>query len=370
MQVGIRHDAPPARVRRERRGNAMVVGLSVFVLLGFSALALDIGMIQVAETELQAAIDNAALSGASELDSTVSGIARAKARAVSVAAAHQVLGDGVTISTADVEVGNWEDGVWTAWDGEAEDAEDINAVRIDHTPPQIGTLLGSVAFPGLGLTGYDIDARAMATRPFGVGVAKSSNCFLPFAVPDCWLDVAAALGTNPPPLKFTMYPSPTDAIAWGDPTANPSASEVNNQLSNGCEEGTIEVGEDMYVNEGVQATSLQLIGNILNERTAVEPSTWDEELYGEFFTTDERDGGDNTANLVWPLGSDVRWWNWGNVLEGPIALVDGGDDCENVSFTGTLDITGVAWGVLYDVKDHAYDKNIYLQLDVENEHQI
>src|SRR5688500_2287793 len=100
-----------ATMGRGRRGNAMLVGVLFAVLLGFSALSVDIGMIRVAQSQLQAAIDDAAISGAGEFDSTVTGISRAKTRAVSVAAMHMVLDDTVVITTADVQVGNYEDGV-------------------------------------------------------------------------------------------------------------------------------------------------------------------------------------------------------------------------------------------------------------------
>jgi hypothetical protein len=73
----------------------------------------------------------------------------------------------------------------------------------------------------------------------------------------------------------------------------------------------------------------------------------------------------NTAAI-----SEVTNANWSHTLEGPVALVDAGSSCASVSFTGSLPMTGVAWAAIYDVSDNGSDKNIWVQLDVVNEHDI
>jgi hypothetical protein len=304
----------------------MVVGLMMGTLLGFSALAVDIGMIRVAKTQLQVALDAATLSGASEFNGVSSGVLSAKARARQVAALNPVLATTLDIPVANFEVGTQEDdGTFTLWDGV--DAKVVNAIRVDHTPPQIGSALGRVAF---GIASYTVQARSMAVRDYAGGVATSTECFLPLAVPDCWV-ANTPVGTNPPPFKFTFQPDPSDSIGWGSPTGNPSASYVRDQLEGSCDNSEpIEVGDPIYVANGADVTALHAIRDILNNTGAVAPSTWDSDLYG---AKPPQDDGEHTANNPFP-DSDVKppGWTAGNTIEGPIALIDAGTNCADVSF--------------------------------------
>lgn len=72
--------------QRQQGAVAIIVGLSIFILVGMLALVLDLGHLYIAKTELQNAADAAALSGAKELDGTLAGINRARTRAIETAA--------------------------------------------------------------------------------------------------------------------------------------------------------------------------------------------------------------------------------------------------------------------------------------------
>jgi hypothetical protein len=348
-----------AVTRPSRRGNAMLVGLSMGVLLGFSALAVDIGLIRVATTELQAAIDSAAFSGSTELDGSVAGIARARSRALQVAGLNVMLGDAVGLTIAEVQVGNYvpSTDVFTLWDEDPLTVDPltvdkVNAVQIDHVAPQIGSALGQVAF---GVVGYTVTARSMSTRPLSAGTAVTTSCFLPLAVPDCWVADTPA-GTNPAPFTFLLTNSNVDSVAWGDPDANPNTNAVNEQLEGQCDQGEVEVGDPIYVNEGSHTSALQTIQDILNDMSGVDPTQWDASLYGAIPARD--------------ASSSVAVPRYGNTLEGPVALVDAGTDCANVDFTGSKPMTGIAWAVIYDVKVSGSVKYVKVQLDLVNDHEI
>src|SRR3982750_2669015 len=62
----------------ERGFALMTMALSVFVLLGFTGLAIDIGHMYIVKNEVQAFADAAALAAAQELDSTTTGITAAR----------------------------------------------------------------------------------------------------------------------------------------------------------------------------------------------------------------------------------------------------------------------------------------------------
>jgi hypothetical protein len=344
----------------------MVVGLMLGTLLGFSALAVDIGMIRVAATQLQVSLDAAALSGATEFDGSSGGIENAKARAIEIAGLNPVLSTTLLVVDSDITIGVvGEDGAWTLWDGV--DPDEVNAIRVAHTPPQLASALGSVAF---GIASYALSARAMAVRAHDNDKAISTECFLPLAVPDCKV-ASTPVGENPPPFKFTFSPTPSDSIAWASPSDVSSTSKpyLEGQLRGACDSYEIRVEDEINTNQGVVADALHTVKAILNEADSLAtPTSWDSDLYGDI---PPRDGGDYTANVAWPAGSDVKTLNWENVIEGPIALVDAGTDCTAVDFTDSMEVTGIGWAVIYDVKDSGTGgKNIYVQLDLINEHEV
>jgi Flp pilus assembly protein TadG len=382
------------RDRNTRRGNAVVIVLVCSTLLGFGALSVDIGMISLASAELQQTVDSAAFSGSQELDGTTAGIARAITTAQSVAKANPVLGRSITLATADITAGAWDHttGAFDAYVS-GDDPETINALRVQHAPPAIAPGLGALAF---GKQGYTITRRSMAERRMGSEPAASSPCYLPFAIPSCHLAGLAA-GTNPAPFTFTFNPSPTDSVSWGMPGKNPNSNDIRDQLEGSCDGDVLEMDDDIHVNEGVHNSALKALADILNNQGAANPEEWDETLYGTMpsqpgatigtnsvgFTlmangngngNGGNNGGGNSSGGSSSSGSSkssgIGTSNWGNTLQGPIPLVDAGDDCSNVSFSGSFKVVGIAWGVIYDVQDQGSDKYVSMQLDVVNEHDI
>ncbi len=346
--------------KSSRRGNVVMTALLLSTVVGFTALSVDIGVTRLARTQLQTAVDAAAISGAQELDGTAAGIALAELRAIEFASYNTVLGRTVELMGDNVDVGTFDSytQTFTAW-GAGQDPTPVNAVRISESAEPVLPFLARVA---LGVGMLDVEATSLAQRPLAAGPAGNTECFLPFAIPDCHL-AGLAPGANPPPFKFTFSPTPTDSVAWGDPDENPNTSGVRDQLMGMCDEGEIAVGDLMHVNEGSHTSALQKTADILNQQTTVETAPWDATLYGPL---PARDGvGANT-----PGQSGVSAANWGNTLQGVVAFVDGGGDCDAVSFTGAKTITGFAWGVVYDVKKSGSNKNVYIQVDVNSDHQI
>lgn len=353
--------APPRKPpHRARRGNATLVVLSFGTLLGFTALAVDLGLIRLSGTELQAALDAAALSGVGALDGTDPGITKAIDTAVAIAAANHLLGQPVSLASGDVVVGAYDraTGIFDPYVA-GMDTKTVNAIRVSHAPAAIGPALGRVAF---GAVGYNLDAKAMAIRPIDEGTAGSAECFLPLAVPDCHL-AGLLPGTNPPPLQFTFNPTPTDSIAWGNPDANPNSAWIDSQLRDPCTGDGVEIGDGVQVNEGVHNSALQTVADLINGNIAGPTAGPWPAAYGPI---PPRDG--IVANL--PADSAVTGPRWGNVVEGAVALVDGGIDCAAVSFTGALPTTGIGWATIYDVMDAGGNKNLWIQIDVVNPHSV
>ena len=90
--------------KRQRGAVAVVVGLSIFVLVGMIGLALDAGQLFVNKTELQNAADACALAAARELDGTADALTRADAAGVLVGTQNLVgfQGTAVRLSAGDI----------------------------------------------------------------------------------------------------------------------------------------------------------------------------------------------------------------------------------------------------------------------------
>lgn len=342
----------PTRRRRGQRGNAVVVVLPFGVLLGFSALALDVGLIRVVDVQLQAALDAATLSAVSELDGTEASITRAYDTAKTIASLNYVLQRPLSLDAGDVVVGAYDRALDTfdPYDT-GDDPALVNAVRIHHALPPIAAVLSGVTF---GVSAHSRASRSMSVRDLASGPASSARCSLPLAIPTCHLN-GLAPGTNPPSLTFTFNPTPTDSIAWGDPRGNPSSNAIRDRLLDPCSV-EIEVGDAMYVNEGVHNSANHLLVDILNG-DAPGRTPWDTALYG-------------SIPLQRIPESDVNPSDYGHVFEGPVALVDAGPDCSAVSFTGSLPVVQIAWASIHDVSDSANPKFLRIQLDVVNPHEI
>lgn len=99
--------------RRLRRGNAIpFVAVGLPVIVGFTALAVDYGYLQVAKAQLQNATDAAALAGTSAYftDARLRGSFEdlafiARSRASAMALSNKVLREGVQLADADITLG-------------------------------------------------------------------------------------------------------------------------------------------------------------------------------------------------------------------------------------------------------------------------
>jgi Flp pilus assembly protein TadG len=88
-----------------RRGAILIwVTAMMLVILGFAALAVDVGHLYVVQADLQLAADSAALAAAEGL---TQGVSAARQRAIEYAGKNAANGAPVTVTPADVEFGIW-----------------------------------------------------------------------------------------------------------------------------------------------------------------------------------------------------------------------------------------------------------------------
>lgn len=117
---------------RRRAATIPLVAVTMVVLLGFTALAIDLGYIYVATVEMQSATDASALAGASAL---LDGHSLAKQRATDYAGLNEVDGQAVQSNELSLEIGIWEGITRTFTAAENMGVDDVlpNAIQVYGT---------------------------------------------------------------------------------------------------------------------------------------------------------------------------------------------------------------------------------------------
>lgn len=173
-----------ARSMRQHQTGAVAVmlGLTLAVLLGFAALAIDLGRTYVVRTELQNAADAAALAGAKELDQTAAGVGRAVDKAQAIALQHEFnFGTPVTIAREDMQVGSCPDvdvpACWVPVVGITDAlAADKTFLKVDISSGSLAAFLGGlVGIPSTATYGRAVAGWfARDVAPIGICAVKDA----------------------------------------------------------------------------------------------------------------------------------------------------------------------------------------------------
>lgn len=194
-----------------------ILAAGLAVALGLLALSIDLGQLFVGKNELQNIADAAALAGAKKLvqakDPANPGLAavycdEAISTAQAVAAENRSFGTVMTITEADVTLGQWDltNGSFTRT-GCSSNPMEVTAIQVtvrrDGTDnPQLGSFFGGL----LGAPQMGTSATAVAY----LGLAGTSSLSIPFAVPTKYpAGEAPYVRTNP--LLDWLLPQPAIA---------------------------------------------------------------------------------------------------------------------------------------------------------------
>lgn len=208
-----------ARSRSTERGAMLIfVAISIFMLTAFSAFVLDYGVLWLARRQAQNAADAGALAGAvsrayDEFTDPPAAAGAAFQSATAAAQANKVFGEvpGAVVT--------WECPPFVAGGG---------CVRVDVYRDGTNGSTTLPAFFGqlLGVASQRISATATAQA----GIANSSDCMKPMAVPDKWIEMNPA-------------PGPWDSM-----------SVYTHYVMSGPDKGTSEANPDIYVAPNATST--------------------------------------------------------------------------------------------------------------------
>lgn len=352
------HRHPPhlahsvAEARSGRRGAVVIIiALLLTVLLGFAALVVDLGYAGSVEAELQAATDAAAHSGAMQLDGTEAGVDEAYEVAEQLGAANHAGGESVELDGGSGSGSEIATGYWDADSRsftEVADPATTNAVQVEARRAALPAWFSAVAF---GRDALEAASSAVAIqRTEGAGAV---SCYLPLAVPECLITDRYGADVNDHDL--VLNPAGIDNVGWGRVAGSPNASWLRDMFEDCEADGTVSVGDQVGLDNGVKTSVLQAIADEVEDASTY----WDSDLWGPLPAQRSRSGIDSSA--------------YGNTLEGPVLLFSDPDYCAyGGSFTGDETVSGFAWAAIYDVvtTGPVADRNIVARLEVLDEYDL
>jgi Flp pilus assembly protein TadG len=215
----------PAR-RPRRRGIAVIyVVVALVVMMGFCSLAVDLGRVQTAKTELRRAVDAAARSGAAFLPQGTGAVQNA---ALAIASKNKVDNLFLALNASDVQVGVWNKSTQTFSTGGSPDyVTTFNAVQVTGRRTKangnpIPLVFGSI----LGASTCDVKATAVAAlisvqTPQSVYISAHGNPWLagePFGT----------LGSVPD--NAYGKPTPNNDHPWKYDIANPNDVDTSSTV--------------------------------------------------------------------------------------------------------------------------------------------
>jgi hypothetical protein len=161
------------RSKKQRGVAAIIVGLSLFVLMGFAGLVIDVGRLFVTKTELQSAVDACALAGARFINSpTKSQLEIAASVGKSVGEINKAIFQAETAAITEVYFSDRIDGAYGIPLDDAQ-AKNMRYIRCAATK-------SSIINSFMQLFGFEKSAVAAVAKASLVG--GGTNCMLPVAM--------------------------------------------------------------------------------------------------------------------------------------------------------------------------------------------
>ena len=142
----------------DERGSIMpIIAAAMMLVLGFSALAVDVGMLYVERARLQIAADAAALAATPELPDQQN----ARAKALSFARRNWHNEGAEMLQDDDIEIGTWDPETKTIDTSGAPTAIKVDVKRLAARGNAVTTSVAGI----LGVTSMDLTASSVAAKP-------------------------------------------------------------------------------------------------------------------------------------------------------------------------------------------------------------
>ncbi|TVQ89249.1 MAG: hypothetical protein EA397_15870 [Deltaproteobacteria bacterium] len=350
---------------RTRRGNALTNAGIIVAGLAFSAIVIDLGWNWAHVSRVQYLNDAVATAGASRLDGTLEGIDRAEQAALKAMRNNDYFGS-VAYGSLFTGVDNLTFGIHTRPErGQAplpieqsfkpvtnlnaasdETIAQINAVRVSSRDDAIQPFLSGAIF-----NQHVLRAASQSTAVSNISGASKVGCYLPITVPDCYFtdDQRETFGQQTFYIRDDNNANTGNLrMGWGMANGQ-GASYLSNQIRGQCQGGLASLGDPVQLDNGVKQSVFQTLQQALNS----SDTTWAPEMGPKPPST------------------------FPKTLEGPIFVFNGGPgfcgaDAGTRPWTGSYPISGIAWGVVYDMKltGASHERYAAIRLDFARWHDM
>ncbi len=215
-----------ARIKDQSGITVVLVALTMAVLIGFAALAVDIGYTLTTKNELQNVADAAALAAARQLGVIYQGMSYVEQQnyvcdpqtivdvATDVAAKNQAGGMNITIEADNVTIGDWDASTLSltqTWD--QPDAVRVLARRDGTANGPITTFFARI----FGIDTVDVSARATAALT-GQGTSEPGELEVPLGISGYYFDGDDRCNDQ---IKFSPTGDPDACAGWTSFTEEP-----------------------------------------------------------------------------------------------------------------------------------------------------
>jgi Flp pilus assembly protein TadG len=239
-----------ARIKDQSGTTVVLVAMGMVVLIGFAALAVDIGYTLTTKNELQNVADAAALAATRQLGAIYQGMSYDEQQtyvgdpqtlvdiATEVAAKNQAGGMNITIQASDVTIGDWDASTLTLTPTLAQpDAVRVIARRDGTANGPITTFFARI----FGIDTVDVNAKATAALT-GQGTTEPGDLEVPLGIPGYWFTNNSCNGH----IKFSPTGDPDACAGWTSFTENANDSNIRKILEELIDSQDTVAGETMF----------------------------------------------------------------------------------------------------------------------------
>ena len=220
------------KIRNQKGATLIVVGLSLVALIGFAALAIDVGYLYAARNELQNIADASALAGARKLGVIYKSLTDEEQRnficdksvimavVKDIAFKNKAAGKSIIVSDDDVVIGKWVEwkalapGVPKADNLTHPDAVHVTARRDDLANGPVATFFAKV----LNIDTVNVSAAATAALS-GKSTAGPGEMKVPVGISSFWFTKPEYCNDH---IKFSPTNDPDACAAWNTFNYTPS----------------------------------------------------------------------------------------------------------------------------------------------------
>jgi hypothetical protein len=277
-----------SRMNDRSGATAVVVAIVMSALIGFTALAVDIGYVMTTRNELQDVADAVTLAAARQLGAIYESMSYQEVLdfvcdpstilpiAKEVGSKNQAGGKNIAINDADVIIGQWDPDTKTLTPTLGQpDAVGVTARRDGNTNGPITTFFARI----LGINTVDVSADATAALT-GQSTVEEGGLDVPVGIDNAWYDYPWEDGFCDQDIKF--YPTGTIEGCAGWHTFNEWPSNANRLagILDGMKEGSyqspsLDIGDELVFTGGTVASAFDEMKALYDERKDPVTGVWE-----------------------------------------------------------------------------------------------